>query len=309
MPALVNPLLTPLDTKVELEADAKNLLKRAGVYGVIPTPLEALMDNEKIKFHSGLPEQESFLKTLPEKGKNIFLNAVQKIRGISDLRSRAIYIPKDKNNTRERFALAHEIAHTNIEHHNIGVSLTDTNEELSLNVKEEFEREANYFGAELLFQVDHFARMARDYTASIEAPLVLAIDHETSYHSTIWKFIEVQDERVCVAQFYPVNKMQPCEGFKLYKSIGSDSFRMKFSELEIPRNLDYMDEWSQAFKCEKIISGTQHFVCNGSLYFFEWSAWSNTYTLFVMLRHRSAFHKIGRVVKKINNFPAIISSY
>lgn len=133
----------PLDSKEDLELIADELLKRSGVYGVLPTPLDVLSEHAGVKCVNELPEKEAFLKTLTERGKKAFESALRQIRGIADLRDKVVYIPQGKSDAQERFAYAHEIAHQSIEWHNIGDPHIDTQYTLTPSVQKIIEREAN----------------------------------------------------------------------------------------------------------------------------------------------------------------------
>ena len=291
----------PPDTKEELETLADDLLKRAGVYGVLPTPLEALYDHAGVTCINELPEKESYLKTLSKAAKTTFEGAFRSIRGIADLRDDVVYIPQGQTDVRDRFARAHEISHQTIPWHDNTDPYIDTSLTLFPEAKEEFEREASYMGAELNFQCDHFRLMALDYKASISSALLLADKHVASYHSTIWKLVEVQDEKICVAEYYPINRWNHEKGFKLGKTVGSNNFNKKIPDIELPNIIYPKNDWLVAVNSEEIPTGTIRLNVDGHPTHFEWSAWSNTYTLFVMLRVRPMLHGIGRIIKPSTN--------
>ena len=287
----------PLDSKEDLELIADKLLKKSGVYGVLPTPLNDLSEHAGVTCVNELPEKEAFLKTLTEKGKRKFESAIQSIRGIADLRDKVIYIPQGKSNDQERFAHAHEIAHQSIDWHNIGDPHIDTQYNFKPSVQKIIEREANYLGAELLYQGDHFKHIALDYTASMSTALMLADEHGASKHATLLKLVQIQDEKICVAEYYPTKKGCPSKGFKLYKTVGSSNFFDKISNIELPPNIDTDHDWYEATGYSAMPEGTIDLIVDGHKRTFEWSAWFNQYTLFVMLRDKPKLHRIGRIIR------------
>lgn len=287
----------PPDTKEELESLANGLLKRAGVYGILPTPLEALYEHSGVTCVNELPEKEAFMKTLGKAAKARFEDTLRSIRGIADLRDEVVYIHQDQTDVQGRFARSHEISHQTIPWHDTTDSYIDTSFELSPDIEEEFEREANYMGAELIFQCDHFRRMALDYKANISSALLLADEHGASYHSTIWKLVEVQDEKICVAQYYPVKKDDPTQGLRLEKIVGSYNFNKKIADIELPKIIAPNHDWYIAVKSREVSNDSIRLNVDGQLRTFEWSAWFNTYTLFVMLRDKPILHRIGRILR------------
>ena len=289
--------LTPAPiSKDDLEAQARRLLRDAGVLGILPTPLDVLAETAGIKCYKNLPDTDGFLKTLTAAGQRTFIEAIQKVRGIADLREKVVYIPAGQAKPKERFAQAHEISHQIIPWHDVGHSLIDTEITLSPEIKEEFEREANFCGADLLFQGDRFQKLARDYTASIDSVLHLADMHETSYQSTMWKFAQVQDERVCVAQYYPRKEQGDIFGYRLWKCIGSPAFSARYANIDIPRFIDLKHDWSYAAGSSSPVHGLHDIACGDQKHAFEWSAWSNSYALFVMLRRKPLLHMVRGIL-------------
>ena len=185
------------ESEPRLSEFAQKLLRRADATGVLPTPLDRLFEIAKVTNIAELPD-ESFLRTLSDKAKGIFKSAKQKLRGIADLRQRATYIPRDSNPARERFVRAHELGHQVIPWHDIDPTYLDNSESLSPDAKATFEQEANFFGAEIIFQGPGFRTLARDYQPSFDAVFVLSDQHAASKQSTAWRFVEEQDEAVAL---------------------------------------------------------------------------------------------------------------
>lgn len=80
---------------------------------------------------------------------------MRKIRGLADLRDKAIYVPSDKS-PRELFVKSHELGHEVIPWHNIesGVPVeiyVDDDASLSHDAERIFDIEANFYAAEVIF--------------------------------------------------------------------------------------------------------------------------------------------------------------
>jgi hypothetical protein len=88
----------------------RKLIRQADAEGVLPTPLDHLFEIAKVTNLAELPD-ETFLQTLSDQAKGFFKSAMQKLRGIADLRTRTTYIPPDRKNGRELFVKAHELGH------------------------------------------------------------------------------------------------------------------------------------------------------------------------------------------------------
>jgi len=161
------------------------------------------------------------------------------------------------------------------------------------------EREANFFSSEVIFQGELFGPKVRSYQASLDSALKLADEHQASYQSTIWRYVEEQDEGITIAHYYP-SKIYDDQGhpvLSLWKTVPSSKFLEKFSELELPSRIRSDHPWAQALECRSICRGTDRLRCEAREYQFQWESWWNQYTLFVFLRRRPLFGVVGGLVK------------
>jgi hypothetical protein len=282
-------LLKRPETEEDLSTLAEGVLRKAGAIGVLPTPIDDLLNAEKIEQINKLDELHvSFLNRLKHQATERYHSIIQSLRGIADLRERVVYVPSNDTAPRLRFVKAHELAHQIIPWHHIDTSYLDDNKTLSPDIEVEFEREANFTAAELIFQGHRFTRQVRDYAVSFDAVFYLADQHGASRQSTLWRYIEEQDEPIAVAPYYPTNAIDN-EGntvLRLWKPVASPKFHNKYENLEFPRYLRTGHPWMFARESMQICSGIESLNCHGLSYRFEWHAWWNTYTLFVLLRRR-----------------------
>src|ERR1700694_1365037 len=156
------------DSESKLSDLSRKLIREADASGVLPAPQERLYEIAKVMNIDALPD-ETFLKTLSETTRGFFLRAKQKMRGIADLRTRANYIPPDRNSGRRLFVKAHELGHQVIPWHNVNPTYLDDNESVGPSATGIFEQEANFFGAETIFQGKNFRNLAREYQPSVAA--------------------------------------------------------------------------------------------------------------------------------------------
>ena len=89
------------DSETEISQIADRLLRRAGAMGVLPTPLDSIIDTARIIDVIPLEEcNEEFLASLRESARGTFRSIMQKVRGVADLRkdsytfSRLIALPE-----------------------------------------------------------------------------------------------------------------------------------------------------------------------------------------------------------------------
>ncbi len=276
----------------------EKLIRKADAEGVLPTPIDRLFEIAKITNIEELPDQ-AFLETLSEQTKGFFRSAMQKLRGIADLREKTTYIPRDQNPGRELFVKAHELGHQVMPWHAIDTAYLDDNELLSPGGKILFEQEANLFGAETIFQGNRFRALARDFQPNFSAIFHLAEQHGASRQSTAWRFVEEQDEAVALLPYYPTSAIDEHGNrvLSLWRSVGSLSFNQRFANIDLPAVVRTGHPWVAARDVEDPCSGNETLLVDGQSVAFEWHSWWNTYTLFVLLRRKPRLSAVGSWLK------------
>ena len=224
---------TPPDSRIELDALAEQLLDASGCRDVLPTPLEQIAAIKNLELVTEDDSIIDYMKRLTKKSKKVFVSAREKLRGASDLRNSIIFVPTNTNrtSTRERFATGHEIAHQFIDWHHISPhGFLDDEKTLSPQITDEFEKEANYLGASLIYQGDAFIRKTRSVKPTISAILDFAQMHDASFMATAWQFVNASDEAVAVGYYFPRDTHLGINSpmFKLWKIVPSHKFEKTF---------------------------------------------------------------------------------
>jgi hypothetical protein len=263
------------------------LIRTADAAGVLPTPLDRLFEVAKVTNIEDLPDA-TFLQTLSEQARTLFKSAKQKIRGIADIREKATYVPRDPNTGRERFAKAHELGHQVIPWHEIDPAYLDDSESLSPSAKGTFEHEANFFGAETIFQGQRFRTLVRDFRPSFDAIFMLADEHGASRQSTAWRFVEEQDEALALLQYYPGNAIDEAGNcvLSVWRYVGSPAFNRRYANIDLPQAVRTGHPWVAARDMNQTCDGNENFSVDGSSVAFQWHSWWNGYTLLVLIRHK-----------------------
>ncbi len=172
-------------------------LAKAGVTGVLPTPLDVVAAAAQIT-------QIIDISQLPEDLARQKPPALRRILGALLHRERVAFVDFGENQPRARLTQAHEIGHKIIPWHEAPLQLDDI-ERLLGQTYEQLEVEAYLAGGHLLFQGPRFHRQAMDYRVSIETPMVLADDFGASRHATIRYYVTHHPDAVAllVAGVYP----------------------------------------------------------------------------------------------------------
>src|SRR5207249_1308481 len=156
--------------KGNVRKSADLLLRKAGAYGRFPTPIQDLVAAAKLEVARENALDTVFLgnlyRSLPNSMKlfpDTLKRAMGKVLGVLDRRARTIHLDPGVHPKRRVFLSLHETAHDALHwQRKTYALLEDSENELDPETKDQFEREANCFASDVLFQLDGFARDAAD---------------------------------------------------------------------------------------------------------------------------------------------------
>ena len=270
-----------------------SLLRRADVYGVLPTPISELYEFSQIECLTFGVEEQRRWERLRESAQSVVRSMFQKIRGFGDLREKVVFVASDSPVARDRFVKGHELGHQIIPWHRVRREYMDDDHTLSPATRALFEREANFFAAEVLFQAELFSRRARDFTPSLDAVFTLAEAHQSSRQATLWRFAEVHDYPVAAAIYYPCRTAgggRDLSRWTRWRQIASPAFERRYPQVSMPRMLDAEHPFVQATSHRSILQGDSldlPGVPPGTKC--SWSSWWNRYALLILLSLRRHF--------------------
>lgn len=300
-------VVRPPESADRLRVIAREALERADAYGTIPTPLDRILEAQKLELVDDSEEHaREFLKSLKSLGAKLsvkreaaFHEVLSKLKGAFDMRERKVWVQQTDGKPRwARFPQAHEISHDLVPWHSVRSEYLDDAETLAPETRIEFEREANHTAALLLFQGDQFRIRARDMKESIDSALVLADEHETTYHSTIWQFVEVQDRPIAIAAYHEATRSRPDGGPRYWHrgTYASEAFAKRFGDIEFPRLIDSRHEWLRGAADDgAVVSGTCRLPAQRGTDGFVWERWTNRYTVFVLVRRDPVLSLFGTI--------------
>jgi hypothetical protein len=180
------------------------LLKKASAYGRFPTPISDLVDAAGLEIARENALDKVFLgglyRSLPNSFKlapNRLKKALGKVMGLLDRRDRTVHIDKDLHPKKVIFLSLHEVGHDFLpwQRKTFDV-MEDSDSELDHETHDRFEREANCFSSDVLFQLDKFTADAADAAFGIGAPLKLAPRYGASFYATARRYV-VSSDRAC----------------------------------------------------------------------------------------------------------------
>lgn len=121
---------------------------------------------------------------------------MKKVVGLVDLREDVIYLKHQMLPQKRNFVTLHEVGHKILPWQRQAYLYVDDDISLDLDICQQFEKEANQFAADVLFQVGRFAEDAGSLPFTIASPITLAQRYGAFAHAAIRRYVE-HSERTC----------------------------------------------------------------------------------------------------------------
>lgn len=220
----------------KVRKEAEKLLSDAGAIGRFPTPIDDLMASAKLVVAPENVFDEGFLQKLRRKASSSLKQALSKVLGIFDATARMIFIDHSLGESKQTFIKLHEAGHGVLPwQRGIYAVVEDCEKSLAPDVAEAFDREANNFATEVLFQLDGFINEARDHSFGLKCPMNLSRKYGASIYASLRQYVQKNDSACVVIVLDPL-QIVPFDGFKsaLRRVVTSPSFDMKFGKLSLP---------------------------------------------------------------------------
>lgn len=227
--------LTP-DQYRKVRKEAEKLLARADALGRFPTPISDLMSAAKVVVAPENALDEGFLRKLRKKASSALKQALSKVLGIFDATARLIFVDRSLGESKQTFIKLHEAGHGVLPwQRDLYAVVEDCRQTLDPDVAEAFDREANNFATEVLFQLDGFITQAKDDAFGLRSPLKLGKKYGASAYAAIRQYVTKSD-RPCVVIVLDPPEIELFDGFRsvLRRVVASPSFLHKFGELTLP---------------------------------------------------------------------------
>ncbi len=216
--------------------EAEKLLAKADAFGRLPTPIGDLMAAANVVVAPEHALDEGFLRKLRRKASFALKQALSKVLGIFDATARLIFVDRSLGPSKQTFIQLHEAGHGVLPwQRDLYAVVEDCRQTLDPDIAEAFDREANNFATEVLFQLDGFITQARDDPFGLGTPLKLSKKFGASAYSAIRQYVTKSDRPCVVIVLNPPEIAAP-DGFRasLRRVVASPSFLHRFGELELP---------------------------------------------------------------------------
>jgi Zn-dependent peptidase ImmA (M78 family) len=191
-----------------VEKHAAFLLAEASALHVFPTPIDRLMAAAKLTVVDDEFLDSNMLAQFMRMAKSTITTvktALSKILGMIHVTDRLVLIDKGVPPPKVPFIKLHEAAHGTLPHQSKVYSLIhDCEHTLDPDITELFEREANVFAAEVLFQGTLFAEEAHQSNFSMNVPINLSKKYGASAYSTFRRYVTTNPSACCLLVLDPV---------------------------------------------------------------------------------------------------------
>jgi Zn-dependent peptidase ImmA (M78 family) len=227
--------------------EAERMLAEAGALGRFPTSIPDILSAAKVEVAPSNALDENLLDWIRKKAGTASANlkrALGKVIGLFDSKSRLIFIDHAVLPVKQTFIKLHETGHAVLPwQKDIYGVIEDCKLTLASEVSDLFDREANVFASEVLFQVDGFSKEAADFKFGINVPIRLSKKYGASIYASIRQYVS-KNPRDCLVLVLDQPVIITGDGFTstLRRVISSPTFQKRIGTLPWPNIFTPSDE-------------------------------------------------------------------
>lgn len=217
----------------KIRSEAERALRDAGVFGVLPTPVEEVMRVAGLREVEEDLDNPGFLSKFvdrAEKAGQAIKRALSKVLGLFHASDSLVFIDRTLIAVKQRFVQLHETAHGFLAWQRPMYAIVqDCEKALDPDTADLFDREANVFASEVLFQIDTFRDQADELPFSMRTPLALAKKFNASVYASVRQYVS-KNRRACAVLVLNPPVPVPERGFRadLRRPVQSESFTALF---------------------------------------------------------------------------------
>lgn len=273
---------------------------------MFPTPVSDIMAVAKVE-----EVQEDVLspslveKIRAELGKtgDTLKRALGKVIGLFDARASLVFIDRSLMTVKQTFVRLHEAAHGFLSWQRPMYQVVeDCEQALEPGVADAFDRQANVFAAEVLFQLDAFALEAADKKFSVFTPVNMAKKYGASVYASVRQYVAKHHKNCAVLVLNPPALVEG-NGFtaELRRTIQSESFTEMFGAMAWPETFTPDDQIGAIVPIGRKASKPQPIVLkdrNGDEHECLAEAFNNSWYVFVLIHEVKALTATSALVIK-----------
>lgn len=279
-----------------VRSEAGRALDEAGAKGIFPTPIANIMAAANVTEVEEDVLNESFIARLRTKVGNLgqtLRTALSKVLGLFHASEGLVFIDQTLHEVKKRFIRLHETGHGFLPwQRGMYAVVEDCERSLDPDVADVFDREANVFASEVLFQLDTFIDEAQSFEFSIFTPVKMSKRYGASIYSSVRQYV-YKNHRACVVLILNPPTMVEGQGFQatLRRAVASESFNETFGVPSWPATYTPDDEIGAMIPFGKRrASGKRSLGLrdrNGVLHDCVAEAFTQSYQVFILVHARS----------------------
>lgn len=224
------------DQYLRVRAEAERVLRKAGAIGSFPTPISEIMRAANVHEVKEDVLNASFITKLRRKASGALKSALSKVMGLFDARDRLVFIDRTLVTVRQTFIRLHETAHGFLAwQRDLYAVVEDCEQTIDPQIADQFDREANVFATEVLFQLDRFATEAEEREFGILTPVRLSSRYGASIYSAVRQYV-TKNLRACTVVVFNPPEFVEGDGFKatFRRHCYSPAFATMFGDIAWP---------------------------------------------------------------------------
>lgn len=221
--------LTPAQY-ARVREEARRALQQAGTLGSLPTNVADVLLAAQVEEVKEDVLCEGFLAKMRKKAGTALKSAGAKVLGLFDVRAGLVFIDRSLQLVKQTFVRLHEAGHGFLPWQRPMYALVeDCEQSLDPEVADLFDREANVFASEVLFQLDAFSQEAEGHSFGIMTPVRLSKKYGASIYASVRQYVS-KNHRMCAVVVLNPPEFVPGDGFRasLRRVVMSERFRAQF---------------------------------------------------------------------------------
>lgn len=235
--------LTP-QQYAKVRSEAERALREAGALGVFPTPIGDIMAAAKLEEVQEDVLNEGFLTSMRRKAGAALKSALSKVIGLFDARAKLVFIDRTLHVVKQSFVRLHETGHGFMAwQKDLYAIVEDCEQTIDAEIADLFDREANTFASEVLFQLDTFTEEAEQQPFGIMVPVGLAKRYGGSIYAAVRRYV-FRNHRACAVLVLNPPELIEGDGFRasLRRAVASPSFSEVFGSPAWPAHFTPSDD-------------------------------------------------------------------
>ncbi|WP_432769653.1 MAG: ImmA/IrrE family metallo-endopeptidase [Sphingopyxis sp.] len=227
--------LTPAQY-AKVRSEAERALSLAGALGRFPTPIDDIMAAANVQEVKEDVLNEGFILKLRRQASGALKSALSKVIGLFDAKARLVFIDRTLHVVKQTFVRLHETGHAFMAwQRDLYAVVEDCDQTIEAATADLFDREANVFASEVVFQLDGFTKEAEEKTFGILVPVNLSKKYGASIYSSVRRYVS-HNWRACTVVVLNPPELNPGDGFRasLRRHCSSPRFTEIFGEINWP---------------------------------------------------------------------------